>query len=63
MVKISYRNEQWEVAPGISVRAMILKVGLNPEAVLAVREGKLICDKTVLPGGAEIKLIPVVSGG
>ena len=63
MVKISYRNEQWEVQPGISVRGMILKVGLNPETVLAVKDGKLINDKTVLPGGSEIRLIPVVSGG
>lgn len=63
MVKISYRNEQWEVPPGISVRRMILKVGLNPETVLAVKDGKLINDKTVLPGGSEIRLIPVVSGG
>lgn len=63
MVKISYRDKQWEVPPGITVRGMILKVGLNPETVLAVREGKLINDKTVLPGGSEIKLVPVVSGG
>ncbi len=47
----------------MTVRDAILKVGLNPEAVLAVRNGKLINEETVLDENDEIKLVAVISGG
>ena len=51
MVKLIYRKKVWEVKPGMTVRDAILKTGLKPYAVLAVRDGD------------EIKLVAVVSGG
>jgi sulfur carrier protein ThiS len=63
MVKITYRKQQWEVKPRMAVRDAILKVGLNPETVLAVRNGKLINEATILEKGDEIQLVAVISGG
>ena len=63
MIKITYRNKQWDLSGGMTVRDAILKCGLNPEQVLAVRNGKLINEATILQNGEEIKLIAVISGG
>lgn len=63
MVKLIHRDQEWEVKAGMTVRHAILKVGLNPEAVLAVRDGQLINDDTKIQDGDIIKLIAVVSGG
>ena len=48
MVKVIFRDKEWELRAGMTVRDAILKVGLNPEAVLAVRDGKLISEATIL---------------
>ena len=63
MVKIVMRNKEWELRPGMTVRAAILKLGLDPESVLAVREGQLINEATLTEDGDTIRLIAVVSGG
>ncbi len=63
MVEVMYRDKKWEVKAGSTVRDVILKVGLNPEGVLAVREGKLINEATLTQAGDTIKLVAVVSGG
>jgi sulfur carrier protein ThiS len=63
VVKLTYRNKQWELSAGMTVRDAILKCGLNPEQVLAVRSGKLINEATILKNGDEIKLVAVISGG
>ncbi|MBN1136995.1 MAG: MoaD/ThiS family protein [Anaerolineae bacterium] len=63
MVKVIYRDKIWEVKPGSTVRHIIGKAGLNPESVLAVRNGQLINEATLTQDGDTIKLIAVVSGG
>lgn len=63
MVKLIHRHREWEVKAGMTVRDAILKVGLNPEAVLAVRDGRLINEDTKIEDGDTIKLVAVVSGG
>ena len=63
MVTVIYRDKTWEVKPGSTVRHIIDKAGLNPESVLAVREGKLINEETLTRNGDRIKLVTVVSGG
>jgi sulfur carrier protein ThiS len=63
VVKITYRDKRWELHGGMTVRDAILKTGLNPEVVLAVRDGKLINEDTVLDEDDEIKLVAVISGG
>jgi len=62
-MKIAYRDNKWEMKGGSTARAAIKKVGLDPEAVLVVRNGQLVTDDTVLQEGDEIKLIAVISGG
>ena len=63
MVKVIYRDSTWEVKPGSTVRHIIEKAGLNPESILAVRDGRLINDATLTQDGDTIKLVAVVSGG
>jgi sulfur carrier protein ThiS len=49
--------------PGSTLRDAILKLGLDPEAVLAVRNGQLVNEETLLEPDDQIKLIAVISGG
>jgi sulfur carrier protein ThiS len=63
MVRVTYRDRAWEVRAGSTVRHIIEKAGLNPESVLAVRNGKLINEETLTQDGDAIKLVTVVSGG
>jgi sulfur carrier protein ThiS len=63
MVRVIYRDRIWDTKPGSTVRHIIEKAGLNPESVLAVRDGKLINEETLTRDGDTIKLVTVVSGG
>ena len=63
MVKVILRNREWELRPGMTVRSAILKLGLDPEAVLPVRDGQLINEATLTRNGDTIKLVAVISGG
>ena len=63
MVKVMFRDKEWEVRAGMTVRDAILKVGLDSQSVLAVREGKLINEATILSDGDVIRLVAVISGG
>jgi sulfur carrier protein ThiS len=63
MVNVIYRDKTWEVKPGSTVRHIIEHAGLNPESILAMRDGKLVNDATLTQDGDTIKLIAVVSGG
>lgn len=63
MIKVTYRQQAWEVAGHITVRELIERVGLNPATVLAVRNGKLVLDSEKLDEDGEIKLIAVITGG
>jgi sulfur carrier protein ThiS len=63
MMKVVYRDKQWEMRGGLTARAAIKKVELDPEAVLVVRNGELVTDDTILGEEDEVKLIAVISGG
>jgi sulfur carrier protein ThiS len=63
MITLKYRKQEWELEGKFSVRQAITKVGLNPETVLAVRNGELITEDTRLQDGDEIRLVAVISGG
>lgn len=63
MIKIKYRKQEWELAGEYTVRQAIKKVGLNPESVLAVRDGEIIVESTPLRDGDEVRLVAVISGG
>jgi sulfur carrier protein ThiS len=63
MVTVIYRDKTWEVKSGSTVRHVIEKADLNPESILAVRNGQLINEETLTRDGDVIKLVAVVSGG
>jgi sulfur carrier protein ThiS len=64
MVKLTYRGKDYEVPAGMTVRDAIKKVGLQPETVLAVCEGKLMTDDTLLREDMKsVRLVAVISGG
>lgn len=63
MIKVVYRGKAWELKAGMTARAAIKKVGLDPESVLVVRDGELVTDDTILKDGDEVRLIAVISGG
>ena len=62
-MKITYRDKQWELDGRRRVRDVIKEVGLIPQAVLAVRNGKLVTEETMINEEDEIKLVAVISGG
>jgi sulfur carrier protein ThiS len=63
MIKLKYRKQEWELDGKFTVRQAIEKVGLNPESVLAVRDGELITEDVRLDDGDEVRLVAVISGG
>ena len=63
MVTVVYRDKTWQVTPGSTIRHIVEKAGINPESVLALREGKLVNDATLTRDGDTIRLVAVVSGG
>ncbi len=62
-VTLKYRNQQWELAAGMTARDAIKKAGLQPESVLIVVDGELQTDDVILKPGQQVKLVAVVSGG
>ncbi len=62
-MKIIYRDREWELHGRRQVREAIREVGLNPQAVLAVREGRLLTEDVMLEEEDEVKLVAVISGG
>jgi len=62
-MKIIYRDQEWELDRRRRVRDVIKEVGLVPQTVLAIRDGKLLTEDVMLDKDDEIKLIAVISGG
>ncbi len=63
MVELIFRNKKFEVKGNITARDALKKIGVEPESVLVVVNGKLTTDDAVLRDGDEVKLVAVVSGG
>lgn len=63
MTKVILRDKEWEVRGGRTVREILEELKINPESVLAVRDGKLIHEETVVDEEDTIKLVAVISGG
>ena len=62
-MRISYRDDEWKLEGKRRVREAIQEVGLNPQTVLAVREGKLLTEDVVLEEDDDLQLVAVISGG
>ena len=61
--KMILRKKEYEVRHGMTVRSAILKLGLQPEAVLPTRNGELISEEEIIREDDVIKLVAVISGG
>ncbi len=62
-MRIRYRDKEWELEGERTVREAIKAVGLTPETVVAVRDGRVLSQGTLLEEGEEIKLLAVITGG
>jgi sulfur carrier protein ThiS len=62
-VKIVYRDREFEVRAGMTLRAAIMKCDIHPESVLPVIGGELVTDDYLLKEGDQVKLVAVISGG
>lgn len=63
MVKICIRKEEYEVRAGMTLRHALEKIGINREAVIAIRQGEIITDDEQLEENDEIRLVAAISGG
>ncbi len=63
MVKVFFRESEFESPGKVTIRELITGLGLNAQSVLAVKDGKLVNNETRLGTEGEIKLISVISGG
>lgn len=62
-MEITYREKRWDLRGGIAARDAVRKVGLDPESVLVIVNGKLCTDDVILKNEDQVKLVAVVSGG
>ena len=63
LVKLTLRDKEYEVRPGMNLLAALQKCNIVPESVIATREGEMILDDEILKDGDVIKLVAVISGG
>ena len=62
-MEITFRDKKWELKGNIAARDAIKKIGLEPEGVLVVVNGKLFTDDVILKDNDQVKLVAVISGG
>ena len=63
MVKLILRAKEYEIKPGMTLLSALEKSNINPESVIATRDGEIILDDEILQDGQVIKLVQVISGG
>jgi sulfur carrier protein len=61
--KFILRKQIFEIKNGMTIRKALQKLNIEPDSVLATRNGELLTDDEIIKEGDEIKLIPVISGG
>jgi len=61
--RIHLRDKEFKVRSGMTIRSALLKLHIQPEAVLPTRDGELLTDDEILQERDEIRLIAVISGG
>ncbi|NIM95947.1 MAG: hypothetical protein GTO18_19790 [Anaerolineales bacterium] len=61
--QIILREDVYEVRAGMTVRDALIRNDIQPESVIATRQGELITDDEIINEGDEIKLVAVISGG
>lgn len=62
-VKLTLRDQEFEVKPGMTLLSSLVKAGIPPESIIATRDGEMILEDEILKDGEVIMLISVISGG
>lgn len=63
MVTLRYRGEVYAVEPDRTLEDALRALGILPETVLAVKDGKIVPLTHRLSPGEELELVDVISGG
>lgn len=58
-----HRERTYEIEPGKPLEAVLRELGIIPETVLPVRDGRIIPLTHRPEEGEEIELVDVISGG
>lgn len=61
--KLILRDQTYEAEDGLTVKEALVKLGLEPQLYIAVRDGKLVTDDQKILPDDKLKLIAVISGG
>ncbi|MCD6545797.1 MAG: MoaD/ThiS family protein [Thermotogae bacterium] len=62
-MKVIFRNKLYNFSYKLKVKELMKNLNLSSEEFLVVVNGKLVTEDEVIPKDAEVKIIPVVSGG
>lgn len=60
---VIYRDRTWDFDEAMTVKQLLKRLELLPEAVLVVREGTLLTEDQTVHPGETIKIVAVISGG
>jgi sulfur carrier protein ThiS len=61
--KLILRKQEYEIKHGMTIRKTLQKLIIEPDSVLATRNGVLLTDDEIVKENDVIKLVPVISGG
>jgi len=63
MTVLKRKEDVYTVPAGMTLEQALRELGIVPETVLAVREGKIVPLSHRLAEGEELELVDVISGG
>jgi sulfur carrier protein ThiS len=62
-ITLTLREKVFTIERKMSVKKAFREIGISPESHLALRDGELLQEDTILRDGDAITVIPVISGG
>lgn len=62
-MRIVYKDQTWELEGPMTVQEAIEEIGFTPHTVLAIQDGELLKNDTLLQPDDEVKLVRVIAGG
>lgn len=63
VTRVIFHKKEYEVRPGTTILMAIEKLEIQPEAVIPVKNGKLVDQDEIIQQGDTIRLVAVISGG
>ena len=61
--KLILRKKEYEIQGGMTIRMALQKLDIRPEAVIPIKNGRLVPEDLIIQDGDIIKLVAVISGG